>query len=108
MRVPTHTTAKGEAVPVDPVSQWRNFTEDLIFAAAYYDDPRTGPASWIRALDLRKIRHNPEDENRKCRELSKAINALSPDLPTRMERAHAANDHPTFRLVNSRLLPERP
>jgi hypothetical protein len=106
MKIPSQT--KPQAQPVNHEATWRNLTEDLIFAAAYAEDPRTGSITWCRCLDQRKIRYNPEDEDRKCRELCTAINALSPQLGTQIERAHAANDHGTFRLCQAHLLPERP
>jgi len=83
---------------IDANEAWLNCTEDLIFAAAYYDDPACGSIAWRRELDKRCLRHNEQDEDRKCREVCLAINALSPRLGTQLERAHAANEHPTFRL----------
>jgi len=85
-----------------------NLTEDLIFAAAYYDDPRTRAITWLRCLDQRHIKYNPEDEERKCRDLCRAINRLSPNLTTQIQRAHVANEHKTFRIINANLFPVRP
>lgn len=83
---------------------WHSLTEDLIFAAAYYDDPRTRAITWMRCLESRGIKHNPEDEERKCRLLCDAINATFKHQ-TQIEKAHAANDDKTFRLRNADLLP---
>jgi hypothetical protein len=102
-------TATAPTIAADSAEvRWRNLTEDLIFAAAYDDDPRTGSVTWRRCLDARKIRYNPEDEDRKCRELCAAINAAFPGMRSQIEKAHAASDHGTFRLCHAALLPERP
>ena len=87
-----------KAVPFNKREAWLNCSEDLIFAAAYYDDPHCRSIAWRRALDLRGLIHNVEDEDRKCAEVHAAINRLSPRLGTQLERAHAANEHPAFRL----------
>jgi hypothetical protein len=97
MSIKTNDEAPKSA-PFNKREAWLNCTEDLIFAAAYYDDPHCRSIGWRRALDLRGIRHNDESEDRKCRDVCAAINQLSPNLGTQMERAHAANEHPTFRL----------
>ena len=106
MNIPT--TTEPVSIGVDHQAAWRNLTEDLIFAAAYYDDPRTRAITWLRCLDQRKIKYNPDDEERKCRELCRAINRLSFNLTTQIERAHAANEHKIFRIVNASLFPEMP
>ena len=106
MNIPT--TTEPVAIRVDHQAAWFNLTEDLIFAAAYYDDSRTGAITWLRCLDQRHIRYNQEDEERKCRDLCRAINKLSPRMGTQIEKAHAANEHKTFRIANASLFPVRP
>jgi hypothetical protein len=87
-----------KAAPFNKREAWLNCTEDLIFAAAYYGDEHCRSVAWRRALDLRGIRHNEQDEDRKCAETCAAIDRMWPNLRTHLERAHAANAHPTFRL----------
>jgi hypothetical protein len=145
-KMPTHGTPRAAPSAGTSEAAWINLTEDLIFAAAYAEDPRTGSITWRRCLDTRKIRHNPEDEDRKCRKLCTAIHrehatdthlvtewddidqrdawagsereAIEAGIARRVEkqyplsltiqRAHAANDSPVFRLRHASLLPVRP
>ena len=86
------------AAPFNAREAWLNCTEDLIFAAAFFDDPTCRSIAWRRTLDKRCLAHNPRDEARKCEDVYRAIIALSPHLGTQLERAYAANGHPAFRL----------
>lgn len=109
-------------IQVDHNAIWRKFTEDLIFAAAFADDPRTTTITWMRCLDSRRIKYNPDDEGRKCRALCEAITREFKHIngpitfdeegklidSTRLSRANAANDHKTFRLRHADLLPRHP
>lgn len=97
MQIPGKQEA-APAVPFNKREAWLNCSEDLIFAAAYYGDEHCRSIAWRRVLDLRGLVHNAEDEDRKCADVHAAINRLSPEIGTQLERAHAANEHPTFRL----------
>lgn len=101
--------AKPAAPPADTSeAKWRCLTEELIFAAAYADDGRTGTRTWFRVLDATRLRYNRESATAKCMALCEHINAEGAHLPQRLLRAHLANDDRTFRLRFAHLLPKRP
>lgn len=102
-----------EAQPSEPPAdtseaKWRSLTEELIFAAAYADDGRTGTVTWFRVLDATRLRYNRESATAKCLALCDHINAEGAHLSHRLLRAHLANDDRTFRLRFANLLPKRP
>ena len=98
---PTETPI--QAPPADNLeARWRHLTEALIFAAPY------GTTEYLRILDRAGGRYNHEDALRRRRLLVQAMDDLYGHLPVRLQRCHAANDSPTFRLQYASLLPKHP
>ena len=91
--------------PVDNLdAQWRHLTADLIFAA----DGKSGTSEFLRILDKTRRPYNRDEAIRRCMTLCEVINNEHPKLECRLQRAHACNDDPTFRLRYGHLFPRRP
>jgi hypothetical protein len=104
---PTETPA--QAPPADNAeARWFHLTTDLIFAAAYADEGRSGTSEFLRILDHTRRPYNRGEAVTKCMALCGHINEEGKALEFRLQRAYRADGDPTFRLRFSHLLPKRP
>ncbi len=100
--------AATNVAPVDPMRAWNVLVEDLIYAATYADDHRTGTKTWDRICDAQQRPYNRARSKKRCWAICRAVNQEYCHLEHLLHRAKAAASDPAFRIRHGNLLPRRP